>query len=59
MWAGLIVLVLALYTGYTLPAPTMIGALKWLTHLNVGLLALAYCIRFDTARSLSNTRSKH
>jgi len=33
--AGIFILVLAIYTGYTIPKPTMIGALRWLTYLNV------------------------
>ncbi|CEL55831.1 hypothetical protein RSOLAG1IB_01843 [Rhizoctonia solani AG-1 IB] len=32
--AGISTLVLVLYTGYTIPKPTMIGALKWLTYIN-------------------------
>ncbi|CAE6363521.1 unnamed protein product [Rhizoctonia solani] len=32
--AGVSTLVLVLYTGYTIPKPTMIGALKWLTYIN-------------------------
>lgn len=33
--AGLIVLVLTLYTGYSIPQPSMIGALRWITYINV------------------------
>ncbi|CAE6441888.1 unnamed protein product [Rhizoctonia solani] len=32
--AGISTLILVLYTGYTIPKPTMIGALKWLTYIN-------------------------
>ncbi|EJD01720.1 uncharacterized protein FOMMEDRAFT_111764 [Fomitiporia mediterranea MF3/22] len=32
--AGVATLVLVLYTGYTIPKPTMIGALKWITYIN-------------------------
>ena len=32
--AGVGTLVLVLYTGYTIPKPSMIGALKWLTWIN-------------------------
>ncbi|OBZ76087.1 Brefeldin A resistance protein [Grifola frondosa] len=32
--AGLSTLILVLYTGYTLPQPYMIGALRWITYLN-------------------------
>ena len=38
--AGLSILVLTLYTGYTIPMPDMIGALKWITWINVSVLAL-------------------
>ena len=33
--AGLSTLILVLYTGYSLPMPYMIGALKWITWINV------------------------
>ena len=33
--AGLTTLVLVLYTGYSIPQPYMIGALRWITWLNV------------------------
>lgn len=33
--AGVSVLILVLYTGYTIPQPYMIGALRWLTWLDV------------------------
>ncbi|KAJ7196400.1 pleiotropic drug resistance ABC transporter [Mycena pura] len=32
--AGLMVLVLVLYTGYSIPKPSMIGALRWITYIN-------------------------
>ncbi|KAF8753310.1 ABC transporter [Rhizoctonia solani] len=32
--AGIGTLILVLYTGYTIPKPSMIGALKWLTYIN-------------------------
>lgn len=32
--AGLSIFVMALYTGYTIPQPTMIGALRWITYIN-------------------------
>lgn len=35
--AGLTTLLLVLYTGYTLPQPYMIGALKWIRFINVSL----------------------
>ena len=33
--AGICILILAIYTGYTIPKPSTIGALRWLTYLNV------------------------
>ena len=33
--SGLAILVLVLYTGYTIPKPSMIGALRWITYINV------------------------
>ncbi|KAF8841352.1 pleiotropic drug resistance ABC transporter [Paxillus ammoniavirescens] len=32
--AGLAVMLLALYTGYTIPRPSIVGALRWITYLN-------------------------
>ena len=32
---GLATLILVLYTGYTIPQPSMIGALRWITYINV------------------------
>ncbi|GJE86387.1 pleiotropic drug resistance ABC transporter [Phanerochaete sordida] len=32
--AGISILVLTLYTGYTIPQPSMIGALKWISYIN-------------------------
>ncbi|KAJ7852077.1 ABC-2 type transporter-domain-containing protein [Mycena olivaceomarginata] len=32
--AGLMVLILILYTGYSIPKPSMIGALRWITYIN-------------------------
>ena len=36
--AGITLLVLVLYTGYQIPVPQMIGALRWLIYINVGSL---------------------
>ena len=33
--AGVSLLVLTLYTGYNIPVPRMIGALRWITYINV------------------------
>lgn len=42
-FAGLSILLLVLYTGYTIPQPSMIGALRWITWINVsGFFALCY-----------------
>ncbi|KIP01968.1 hypothetical protein PHLGIDRAFT_130987 [Phlebiopsis gigantea 11061_1 CR5-6] len=32
--SGVAILVLVLYTGYTIPQPSMIGALRWITYIN-------------------------
>ncbi|EAU85334.2 ABC transporter [Coprinopsis cinerea okayama7 len=32
--AGIAVLALCIYTGYTIPKPSMIGALRWITYIN-------------------------
>ena len=37
--AGVSLLILTLYTGYNIPVPRMIGALRWLTYLNVGSIS--------------------
>jgi ABC-type multidrug transport system permease subunit len=36
-FAGVMILAFGLYTGYTIPQPSMIGALRWITYLNVSL----------------------
>lgn len=33
--AGVTLLALTLYTGYNIPEPSMIGALRWITYINV------------------------
>ena len=33
--AGVLLLGLSLYTGYQIPKPSMIGALRWITYINV------------------------
>ncbi|KAJ7762052.1 pleiotropic drug resistance ABC transporter [Mycena maculata] len=32
--AGIVLLMLVIYTGYTIPKPSMIGALRWITYIN-------------------------
>ena len=39
--AGVTLLVLTLYTGYQIPVPEMIGALRWLIYINVRSLITA------------------
>lgn len=33
--AGVLLLGLSLYTGYQIPKPSMIGALRWISYINV------------------------
>ncbi|KDR70391.1 hypothetical protein GALMADRAFT_254847 [Galerina marginata CBS 339.88] len=33
-FAGISILALTIYTGYTIPKPSMIGALRWITYIN-------------------------
>jgi len=33
--AGVVLLIFILYTGYNIPEPSMVGALHWLTYINV------------------------
>ncbi|KAJ7067216.1 pleiotropic drug resistance ABC transporter [Mycena amicta] len=33
-FVGLVLLMLVLYTGYAIPKPSMIGALRWITYIN-------------------------
>ncbi|RDB26885.1 Brefeldin A resistance protein [Hypsizygus marmoreus] len=33
-FAGVSILALAIYTGFTIPRPSMIGALRWITYIN-------------------------
>ena len=35
--AGLMLLILVLYTGYAIPRPSMIKALKWISYINVSV----------------------
>lgn len=45
--AGILLLALTLYTGYAIPKPTMIGALRWITYINVSL-KLNHCEQIVT-----------
>lgn len=40
--AGVTLLALTLYTGYNIPEPYMIGALRWITYINVCILSPHY-----------------
>jgi ABC-2 type transporter len=35
--AGIVLLALVLYAGYNIPKPSMIGALRWISYLNVSV----------------------
>ena len=38
--AGVLLLLLSLYTGYQIPRPSMIGALRWISYINVSFETL-------------------
>ena len=66
--AGLMLLILVLYTGYAIPRPSMIGALKWISYINVSVPQSVYSFfpyscyisQFGTAsRVLYPTSSTH
>jgi hypothetical protein len=40
--AGITLLALSLYTGYNIPEPSMIGALRWITYINVCIYCHAH-----------------
>ena len=40
--AGLILLALVIYTGYTIPKSSMIGALRWISYINVCQSSFSY-----------------
>lgn len=45
---GISTLVLVLYTGYAIPQPYMIGALRWITYINVcAALDFGHCLLTD------------
>ena len=43
--AGVFTLALVLYTGFTIPQPSMIGALRWITYINVSRFFWLYIPR--------------
>ena len=51
--AGLAVLILTLYTGYLIPQPTMIGALRWITHISV---STSFGFRLHSSSANSNVQ---
>ena len=42
-FAGISILALSIYTGYNIPKPTMIGALRWITYINVRIMFNGAC----------------
>jgi hypothetical protein len=40
--AGVVILALSLYTGFQIPQPQMIGALKWIVWINVSSIFILY-----------------
>ena len=47
--SGLAILLLSLYTGYTIPQPSMIGALRWITWINVSCAEQSYGVLLTDA----------
>ena len=46
--AGVTLLALTLYTGYNIPELSMIGALRWITYINVRVsYHVHYCCKID------------
>ncbi len=39
--AGVMLLALSLYTGFQIPIPSMIGALRWISYINVRVLGFS------------------
>lgn len=39
-FGGISVLALTIYVGYSIPKPSMIGALRWITYINVRPLSI-------------------
>lgn len=44
--AGISLLILLLYSGYTIPKPSMIGALRWISYINVSFHPFADSLWF-------------
>lgn len=42
--AGIVVLLVSLYTGYTIPRPSVPGGLRWITYINVSIISSLFMI---------------
>jgi ABC-type multidrug transport system permease subunit len=56
--AGVLLLGLSLYTGYQIPKPSMIGALRWISFINVSPRFTANLESDDSTNSLYDTLLK-
>lgn len=54
--AGLSTLILVLYTGYSIPQPYMIGALRWITYINVRVSSFSIFAAVEVTVSRSCSR---
>ena len=55
--AGVLLLALSLYTGYQIPKPSMIGALRWISDINVKGFRNSITNQSDHYESLPNSLS--
>ena len=57
--AGLLAVILVLYTGFAIPVANIVGALRWITYLNVReMTSFSFSLVLMTrSNSLSVTRS--
>ncbi|KAG6814612.1 hypothetical protein H0H93_012864, partial [Arthromyces matolae] len=53
--AGILLLAMVIYTGYTIPKPSMIGALRWISYINV---SSTICFEFQLKDSDSADEEK-
>ncbi len=56
--SGVLILALSLYTGYQIPRPSMIGALRWISYINVRLHIAFITARADIPLSLYDMHSR-
>lgn len=57
--AGVLLLGLSLYTGYQIPKPSMIGALRWISYINVSSeIPETYLVSHQCMNSLFDTLLK-